>query len=364
MTRAALRVVRIGILAVMCLGGFPHHSLALPQAPPPEVSASSVSRRLTGPVESWDNLRQLMVGQQIEIVRTDSISVVGTFIGVSDTGIAIRTRQLTVTHPRHLVRRVHVLEGGREGGKGALGLAAGAALGFAVGMAIDCGRVTEHCSGLVALLLGAPIGAVAGGLVGMAAGRYPLVYRAPARAGPGPIAAAPETAPVEPALPPEPPAVVPVDMWRNVRGLTTRDRVEVRLSDGQKLTGWVAGVSDTDLSVVGPDPAGSGPGQLLERGRIVRVHTLTPKKRAKPIVIMTIIGAAAAAPVDLLLDEMFVSPPISPPVTVLSFAAVGVLLGLGDKRALVYDREFQRVHVSFLPILGPRRQELRLTVHF
>lgn len=330
-----------------------------------QVSAAPVSRRVTGPIESWDNLRQLLVGQQIEIVRSDSITAIGSFVGVSSDGIAISGRGLTVTHPRHLVRRVHVLEGGREGGKTGLGLAAGAAIGFGVGMMIDCGRRTEQCSGLVALLMGMPIGAAVGALAGASTGRYPLMYRAPAGGVAAPNVATAEIAPND-----SPPAaqaipVVPADMWSNLQTLTARDRVEIRLQDGKTLKGFVADVSEAGLSVTNQESAARVSGELrLDRANIVRVHTLTPKSRAKPIIIMSLIGVAAAPAIDLLLDEMFVQPPISPPVTMLTFGAIGVLMGRGDKRVRVYDRAALGLRVSLSPIVGRRRQGLLMMVRF
>lgn len=273
---------------------------------------------VSGSPEVWSNLQQLRIGLPIEVVRSDSATVVGTLAGVSDSGIAVYSRQVTITVPRALVRRVHVLQEGRQGGQAALGLAIGAAAGFAVGMVIDCSRLTEHCSGLVALLIGMPVGAAAGGLMGMAAGRYPLAYRAPIDGAPasglGAVSAA------------EPPAeaarevVVAVDMWTNVLKLADGDRIRIRLADGRTVTGRVRQTSGDGVliadAIEGQDPAA---GRMVPRASVAAIH---------------------------------------------SFAGAGFLMGRGDKRALIYDRTAPGARLAVAAIVGAGRRGVLMTVRF
>lgn len=84
--------------------------------------------------DSWDSLKQLQVGQKIEVVDMSLRSVKGSFTGVSDAAISIHTGGTEVSLERAKVLRVSA-RGGKRGRNALIGLAIGAAAGAAIGAA-------------------------------------------------------------------------------------------------------------------------------------------------------------------------------------------------------------------------------------
>ncbi len=63
------------------------------------------------PVEqSWENLKQLKVGDEIQVVQMNIKSPQGTFLGVSEEVISLRVKESEVTLPRADVLRVSLRE--------------------------------------------------------------------------------------------------------------------------------------------------------------------------------------------------------------------------------------------------------------
>jgi len=81
--------------------------------------------------EPWENLKQLQVGQKIEVVDMTLKSLTGTFVSFSDEAISLRNRGGDVTVVRADVLRVSL----REHTKRTRNVLIGAAIGAAAGAA-------------------------------------------------------------------------------------------------------------------------------------------------------------------------------------------------------------------------------------
>ena len=91
--------------------------------------------------QSWENLKQLRVGQKIQVVRTDFRSHRGTFLGFSEEAVSLSTPTGDIGIQRQNVLRVSIRERSRRGRNAVIGAAIGAAVGLAVGVAYchgDC----------------------------------------------------------------------------------------------------------------------------------------------------------------------------------------------------------------------------------
>ena len=131
---------------------------------------------------SWDNLKQLRVGQKIEVVDMKLKSLQGDFTGYSDQEVRLRLGSDEVSVPRAQVLSVKDRERSHRRRNTLLGLAIGAAGGLAVG-AIRGATYHEEGETPVFVLVWTPIGAGIGAGVGAAlpAGGRVTVYRASAR---------------------------------------------------------------------------------------------------------------------------------------------------------------------------------------
>jgi hypothetical protein len=105
--------------------------------------------------DSWDNLKQLRVGQEIKVVDMNLKSLKGRFVNASDAAISLRTDEGERAIERASVMRVSA-HGGKRGRNALIGLGIGAAIGVAAGVG-----VMERETGYA--------GAVAGTVVGLAA---------------------------------------------------------------------------------------------------------------------------------------------------------------------------------------------------
>jgi len=134
--------------------------------------------------ESWDNLKQLQVGQKIEVVDMNLKSVKGTFTSFSGEAISLQTKQDQVTVARADVLRVSDREHSKRLRNALLGGAIGAGIGLAAeevgtrrAQPISKYRGEYRAIGLILV----PIGAGAGVGLGAACPSFRTIYRAEAR---------------------------------------------------------------------------------------------------------------------------------------------------------------------------------------
>jgi hypothetical protein len=129
---------------------------------------------------NWDNLKQLVSGQEIQIVLKDSKSFQGRFQSVSDEALVIRLSTGEQTFNQQSVLRVSSKGQGHRGRNTLIGLAVGAGAGLAVGAAYGASIRKEWPHNRWYLVLIAP-GAVVGTVVGAllpTSGGWRDVYRA------------------------------------------------------------------------------------------------------------------------------------------------------------------------------------------
>ncbi|MGO9269543.1 MAG: hypothetical protein ACLQOO_04680 [Terriglobia bacterium] len=132
--------------------------------------------------ENWENLKQLQVGQKIEVVDMTLKSLAGTFVSFSDDAISLRIRNNDFT-----VRRPDVLRVSLHGNKRPRNALIGAAIGAAAGAAIAAWLGSGECPGsqnctTVALASVSVSGGIGAGLGALAPGDRTL-YRAERRRG-------------------------------------------------------------------------------------------------------------------------------------------------------------------------------------
>jgi len=128
--------------------------------------------------DSWDNLMQLRVGQKIEVVDMKMKSLRGTFVSLSEEGIAVQTGNGQETVERGNVLRVTL----REHPKRLRNALRGAVIGaVALGVPVTILAPRADISGsqtAAAIGLGFAIGAGAGAGIGAAVPSYATIYRA------------------------------------------------------------------------------------------------------------------------------------------------------------------------------------------
>lgn len=129
---------------------------------------------------NWDNLKQLVSGQEIMVVLKDAKSFQGKFQSVSDEALVIRLATGEQTFNRQSVLRVSSKGQGHRGRNALIGLAVGAGAGLAVGAAYSASIRKEWPHNRWTTVLIAP-GAVVGTVVGAllpTSGGWRDVYRA------------------------------------------------------------------------------------------------------------------------------------------------------------------------------------------
>ena len=130
---------------------------------------------------SWDNLRQLAAGQQIEIARNQAEALKGEFVRVTDEAVTVRTRRGEVTAARSEIIEVRRTSVGRKDtwvGAG-VGAGAGALIGLGAGEALANASGGDFAN-LKPAIIGAcaAAGALVGVLIGSVFGnRHSVVYR-------------------------------------------------------------------------------------------------------------------------------------------------------------------------------------------
>jgi hypothetical protein len=85
--------------------------------------------------DSWDNLKQLASGQEVQVVLNDAKSYSGHFQSVSDDGIVLRRGKDSQTCERQNVLRVSTRGKSHRGRNALIGLAVGAGAGVIVAVA-------------------------------------------------------------------------------------------------------------------------------------------------------------------------------------------------------------------------------------
>ena len=130
------------------------------------------------PLESWDNLKQLQVGQKVEITDWDMKSVTGAFVSYSDEEITVRGGKDVVVIQRKTFFEVLSREHSKRARNALIGMSAGVGVGVALGLATKA-----HYP--LAVPLGLFFGSTAAGAAaGAAIPSYPIIYRANKKSAP------------------------------------------------------------------------------------------------------------------------------------------------------------------------------------
>jgi hypothetical protein len=139
---------------------------AQPQSPPSGES-------------DWGNLRQLRVGDKVEVVRYNLSKHKGKMLAWTEESISLRLKNQDVTIPREEVYRVTWLSKSKRGRNALIGLVVGAGVGAVLGATIrgDLGADDPTAAAVAASLT---LGGIGAG-VGAAFPSHPTIYRAPRR---------------------------------------------------------------------------------------------------------------------------------------------------------------------------------------
>lgn len=145
------------------------------------IAALTIPARASVDLTSWDNLRQLAAGQQIEVARKQVETVKGEFVRMTDEAVTLRTGGGEITVPRSEIMDVRRGKVGRKAtwiGAG-VGAGAGALIGVGAGEALanESGGDFANLKPAIASVC-AGVGALVGALIGSAIGnRHAIVYR-------------------------------------------------------------------------------------------------------------------------------------------------------------------------------------------
>ncbi len=157
-------VIAIGLVG--CL-------LALPLA---DAIASEKAQLPAEPDTSdWNNLRQLRIGDKVELVRMNLSKQKGTVLAWTEEAISLRIKGQDVTIPREDVYRVTWLSKSHRARNAWFGMAVGAAAGAFIGAVSANERTLIRGANT---FLGSLLGAGAGAGVGAAFPSHPTLYRA------------------------------------------------------------------------------------------------------------------------------------------------------------------------------------------
>ena len=157
-------VIAIGL--VCCLLAFPLiEARALQEAqPPPEPGISD-----------WNNLRQVRIGDKVEVVRHNLGKHKGKVLAWTEESISLRLKNQDVTIPREEVYRVTLLSKNHRLRNSMIGMG----LGFLAAVAVVASRPEETST--YNALARAPVLIGIGAGVGAAFPSHPTLYRAPRR---------------------------------------------------------------------------------------------------------------------------------------------------------------------------------------
>jgi hypothetical protein len=131
---------------------------------------------------SWDNLKALQAGEKIRVAQTNSKTVSGPLVSVSDAAISVEGEGGPQTVQRHDVRSVKLAKHGHRLRNALIGGGIGAGSAAILGAAIDppCKNADEFCfgptqgqnAGIFAVL-----GFVIGGVIGALIPSHATIYR-------------------------------------------------------------------------------------------------------------------------------------------------------------------------------------------
>jgi hypothetical protein len=127
--------------------------------------------------ENWENLKQLQVGQKIEVVDMTMKSLTGTFVSFSDEAISLRIRKNDFTLRRPDVLRV-TLQGHNRPRNALIGAAIGVGAGAAIARWLGMGECpgSQNCTTVEGASI-AVVGGMGAGLGALSPG-YRTIYRA------------------------------------------------------------------------------------------------------------------------------------------------------------------------------------------
>jgi hypothetical protein len=147
------------------------------------VAQVSAPARQEGAQQSWDNLKTVRAGREIQLVDQRLKSYNGTLLRVSDEDIAIQVGTDELTVKRADVFRVSARDTNKRLRNALIGLGIGAGIGTAIGFGI---LAATGGSDFPEAALGPAIGisAAAGAGLGAIVPSYPTLYRAERRTTP------------------------------------------------------------------------------------------------------------------------------------------------------------------------------------
>jgi hypothetical protein len=135
--------------------------------------------------QSWDVLRQLPIGQKLQVERKSGKKSSGTLASSSDTEVVLARKSKTESFDRNDVKRIWTVEPPSRtkraifGGIGAVGGAmAGVMIAVSLGFKQCGGSCADEGAGILAAIIGLPIAGALGGRA-LVRGKRTLIYSAP-----------------------------------------------------------------------------------------------------------------------------------------------------------------------------------------
>src|SRR5262245_26442984 len=146
-----------------------------------------MAQQTTAPNQSWDVLRQLLVGEKLRVeTKVGNKKVSGRMVSLSDTELVIERKRKTETFRRDEVKNIwRVAPPSRRkkaifsASSGGIGVFVGVPIAVSLGFKECGGNCADEGTGIFAALIGLP---VAGALAGRAMagnGKRTLIYPAP-----------------------------------------------------------------------------------------------------------------------------------------------------------------------------------------
>jgi hypothetical protein len=133
------------------------------------------------PEQSWDNLRNLLAGQRIEVVDQALRSRQGAFVAMSEEALSMRDGQTEIAIQRADVFRVSAVEPSKRKRNVLIGFLIGAGLGGTAGALGSDDNASMVTGGVVN---GAIFGGVGAGIGALLPAGRATIYRAERRAAP------------------------------------------------------------------------------------------------------------------------------------------------------------------------------------
>jgi hypothetical protein len=146
-----------------------------------------MAQQTTALNQSWDFLRQLQVGEKLEVERrTDKKKVSGKFVSLSDTELVIERKGKDERFMRDEVKNIWSVAPPSRRKKvifSVIGGGVGAFFGFVIALGLglkQCGgSCADENTGMGAALIGLPVAGVLAGRALAGSGKRALIYSAP-----------------------------------------------------------------------------------------------------------------------------------------------------------------------------------------